>query len=100
MTYIGKQMFRSCQNLKHICIPSNIKEIMESAFLNAMRKISYLTEGLNGLDQRLLKLMKKLTPKLRFRRQWKVIEDYALQNVKNIALTDKIPLGFQVFEYL
>lgn len=32
MTYISKQMFRLCRNLKHIHIPSNIKEIMSSAF--------------------------------------------------------------------
>lgn len=32
MTYISKRMFRLCRNLKHIHIPSNIKEIMSSAF--------------------------------------------------------------------
>lgn len=39
MTYIGKYMFSTCKNIKHIHIPSHIKEIMSSAFSACRRRL-------------------------------------------------------------
>ena len=94
MTYIGKQMFRSCRNLKHICIPSNIKEIMESAFSECNAEDIVLDEGVERIGPEAFEINEEANTKITLPSSVKVIEDYALQNVKNIALTDKIPPGF------
>lgn len=94
MTYIGKQMFRSCQNLKHICIPSNIKEIMESAFSECNAEDIVLDEGVERIGPEAFEINEEANTKITLPSSVKVIEDYALQNVKNIALTNKIPPGF------
>ena len=94
MTYIGKQMFRSCRNLKHICIPSNIKEIMESAFSECNAEDIVLDEGVERIGPEAFEINEEANTKITLPSSVKVIEDYALQNVKNIALTNKIPQGF------
>lgn len=94
MTYISKRMFRLCRSLKHICIPSNIKEIMESAFSECNAEDIVLDEGVERIGPEAFEINEEANTKITLPSSVKVIEDYALQNVKNIALTNKIPPGF------
>lgn len=94
MTYISKRMFRLCRNLKHIHIPSNIKEIMESAFSECNAEDIVLDEGVERIGPEAFEINEEANTKITLPSSVKVIEDYALQNVKNIALTNKIPPGF------
>lgn len=94
MTYISKRMFRLCPSLKHIHIPSNIKEIMESAFSECNAEDIVLDEGVERIGPEAFEINEEANTKITLPSSVKVIEDYALQNVKNIALTNKIPPGF------
>lgn len=94
MTYISKRMFRLCRNLKHIHIPSSIKEIMESAFSECNAEDIVLDEGVERIGPEAFEINEEANTKITLPSSVKVIEDYALQNVKNIALTNKIPPGF------
>lgn len=94
MTYIGKYMFSTCKNIKHIHIPSHIKEIMSSAFSACNAEDIVLDEGVERIGPEAFEINEEANTKITLPSSVKVIEDYALQNVKNIALTNKIPPGF------
>ena len=95
MTYISKRMFRLCRNLKHIHIPSNIKEIMSSAFsaCEAVEDI-VLDEGVERIGPDAFEAKDINYIKISLPSSIKTIESGALRNIKNITLTDKIPSGF------
>lgn len=95
MTYISKRMFRLCRNLKHIHIPSNIKEIMSSAFSSckAMEDI-VLDEGVERIGPDAFEANTTNDIKISLPSSVRMIESGALRNVKNITLTNRIPSGF------
>lgn len=95
MTYISKRMFRLCRNLKHIHIPSNIKEIMSSAFsaCEAVEDI-VLDEGVERIGQDVFEAKDINYIKISLPSSVKMIASGALRNIKNITLTGKIPSGF------
>lgn len=95
MTYISKRMFCLCLNLKHIHIPSNIKEIGESAFsaCEAVEDI-VLDEGVERIGPDAFEAKDINNIKISLPSSVKMIEGGALRNIKNITLTDKIPSGF------
>lgn len=95
MTYISKRMFRLCRKLKHIHIPSNIKEIMSSAFsaCEAVEDIM-LDEGVERIGPDAFESRDINNIKISLPSSVKMIESGALRNIKNITLTDKIPSGF------
>ena len=95
MTYISKRMFRLCLSLRHIHIPSNIKEIMSSAFSSceAVEDI-VLDEGVERIGPFAFEANTTNDIKISLPSSVKMIEGGALRNIKNIALTDKIPSGF------
>lgn len=95
MTYISKRMFRLCLSLRHIHIPSNIKEIMSSAFSSceAVEDI-VLDEGVERIGPFAFEANTTNDIKISLPSSVKMIEGGALRNIKNIALTDKIPSDF------
>lgn len=95
MTYISKRMFRLCRNLKHIHIPSNIKEIMSSAFSSckAMEDI-VLDEGVERIGPDAFEANTTNDIKISLPSSVRMIESGALRNIKNVMLTNKIPSGF------
>lgn len=95
MTYISKRMFRLCPSLKHIHIPSNIKEIMSSAFSSckAMEDI-VLDEGVERIGPDAFEANTTNDIKISLPSSVRMIESGALRNIKNVTLTNKIPSGF------
>lgn len=95
MTYIGKYMFSTCKNIKHIHIPSHIKEIMSSAFsaCNAAEDI-VLDEGVERIGLNAFEVSTANDTKIILPSSVKMIGDGALRNIKNVTLTNKIPPGF------
>ena len=95
MTYISKRMFRLCRNLKHVHVPSNIKEIMSSAFsaCEAVEDI-VLDEGVERIGPDAFEAKDINYIKISLPSSVKTIESGALRNIKNITLTNKIPSGF------
>lgn len=94
MTYIGKYMFSTCKNIKHIHIPSHIKEIMSSAFSACNAEDIVLDEGVERIGLNAFEVSTANDTKIILPSSVKMIEDGALQNIKNVTLTNKIPPGF------
>lgn len=94
MTYIGKYMFSTCKNIKHIHIPSHIKEIMSSAFSACNAEDIVLDEGVERIGLNAFEVSTANDTKIILPSSVKMIGDGALQNIKNVTLTNKIPPGF------